>query len=292
MQSDPRHHVFTHDGVSLHWFEWGERKGQTVLLVHATGFHARCWDQVVAALPAGQHVVAIDMRGHGRSDKIPPYNWAAFGADLEAFVRFLGLHGAIGVGHSMGGHCVAHVAARVPDAFARLLLVDPVIMSPEAYAAARHQNFASPADHPVARRRSRWSSWQEMQERFQDRTPFSRWRPEVLVDYCRFGLLPEGDEWVLACPGEVEATIYMGSARTEIHDDIRRVAVPVTVLRAPGRDPGDTNVMDFSKSPTWPALAAQFPDGRDVFLPDHSHFIPMEDPTLVARFICEAKATP
>lgn len=292
MQSDPRHHVFTHDGVSLHWFEWGERKGQTVLLVHATGFHARCWDQVVAALPAGQHVVAIDMRGHGRSDKIPPFNWAAFGADLEAFVRFLGLHGAIGVGHSMGGHCVAHVAARVPDAFARLLLVDPVIMSPEAYAAARHQNFASPADHPVARRRARWSSWQEMQERFRDRTPFSRWRPEVLADYCRYGLLPEGNEWVLACPGEVEATIYMGSAQTEIHDDIRRVAVPVTVLRAPGRDPGDTNVMDFSKSPTWPALAARFPDGRDVYLPDHSHFIPMEDPALVARFIREANATP
>jgi pimeloyl-ACP methyl ester carboxylesterase len=131
-----------------------------------------------------------------------------------------------------------------------------------------------------------------MRERFRDRTPFSRWQPGVLADYCRFGLLPQGDDWVLACPGEVEATIYMGSARTEIHEDIRRVAVPVTVLRAPGREPEDTNVMDFSKSPTWPALAARFPNGRDVFLPEHSHFIPMEDPVLVARFIREANATP
>ena len=70
MQSDPRQHVFTHDGVDLHWFEWGERKGQTVLLVHATGFHARCWDAVVRRLP-GRHVFALDMPSHGASARKP-----------------------------------------------------------------------------------------------------------------------------------------------------------------------------------------------------------------------------
>jgi pimeloyl-ACP methyl ester carboxylesterase len=48
--------------------------------------------------------------------------------------------------------------------------------------------------------------------------------------------------------------------------------------------------MDFSKSPTWPGLAAALPRGRDVFLPDHTHFIPMEDPALVARFIIDEAA--
>jgi pimeloyl-ACP methyl ester carboxylesterase len=48
--------------------------------------------------------------------------------------------------------------------------------------------------------------------------------------------------------------------------------------------------MDFSASPTWDKVAAQFPNGRDVSLPHLSHFIPMQDPALVARFIQNADA--
>jgi len=49
--------------------------------------------------------------------------------------------------------------------------------------------------------------------------------------------------------------------------------------------------MDFSASPTWPELAAQFPRGQDVHLPELTHFIPMQDPQLVADFICVGAET-
>ncbi|MBX3706190.1 MAG: alpha/beta hydrolase [Pseudomonadales bacterium] len=291
MQGQPTEHRFDTGQVRLAWFEWGRPGDPVVLLVHATGFHARCWDRTVAALPPGFRVIALDMRGHGRSDKTPPYGWESFGADLESFVAALGIRDAIGVGHSMGGHCVTHVAGRAPGTFARLLLVDPVIMDPALYGAHRHQGFERAEDHPVARRRDRWSSWEEMYARFAERLPFSRWRPAVLENYCRFGLLPDpaGDGWQLACPGVVEASIYLGSGRTDIYGLIPAIRVPAVVLRAPGREPGDT-LMDFSKSPTWPGLAQAFQRGRDVFLPDHTHFIPMEDPDLVARFIVDPDA--
>lgn len=292
MQGEPTQHVFTGNGVRLAWFDWGRLGDPTILLVHATGFHARCWDQIVAALPEGYRVVAVDMRGHGRSDKIGPYLWSTFGADLAALVSGLGIRDAIGVGHSMGGHCVTQVAARVEGAFRRLLLVDPVILDPAVYELDRHQVFATAEDHPVARRRDRWTSWTEMYERFADRLPFSRWRREVLEDYCRYGVEPDpsGEGWRLACPAVVEAAIYLGNSANNVHKLVPQVSVPVVVLRAPGREPGDANMMDFSKSPTWPQLAAEFPHGRDVFLPDHTHFVPMEDPELVARFIVDADA--
>lgn len=294
MQGEPIARVFDAPAVRLGYYTWGPESAPAVLLVHATGFHARCWDRTVAALPDGYRVVAVDMRGHGRSDKRGPYVWESFGRDLEAFVRGLNLRGAIGVGHSMGGHCVTQVAAWMPDAFSRLVLVDPVILDPALVASNRHQTFDAVEDHPVARRRNQWASWQEMFERFRDRHPFSRWRPEVLEDYCRYGLLPRtnGDGFELACPPVVEAATYMGNSQTGIHALLPLVRVPVVVLRAPGRAPGDPEVMDFSKSPTWPGLADALPDGRDVFLPGHSHFIPMEDPELVARFIVDADAEP
>jgi pimeloyl-ACP methyl ester carboxylesterase len=56
--------------------------------------------------------------------------------------------------------------------------------------------------------------------------------------------------------------------------------VPVRVLRA--RERGEGGAMDMSSSPTAPGLAGRFPRGEDLYLPRHSHFIPMEDPALVA----------
>ena len=71
--SEPRQQRVSVNGVSLCYFEWGERVAgaPSTLLVHATGFHGRLWDQSVKQFsgPVAGHIVAIDMRGHGRSDK-------------------------------------------------------------------------------------------------------------------------------------------------------------------------------------------------------------------------------
>ncbi|HTO58795.1 MAG TPA: alpha/beta hydrolase, partial [Pseudomonadales bacterium] len=124
------------DGVELCCFEWGsaEASRPSVLLAHATGFHARCWDRVVAHLDADRHVIALDQRGHGRSAKVPPFNWESFGHDLGRFVEILNLSRLVGVGHSMGGHAMVQAAAHQQARFERLVLVDPVIMDPQLYA--------------------------------------------------------------------------------------------------------------------------------------------------------------
>ncbi|NJN53120.1 MAG: hypothetical protein HC809_16535 [Gammaproteobacteria bacterium] len=58
----------------------------------------------------------------------------------------------------------------------------------------------------------------------------------------------------------------------------------MTVLRAM-RNEGARDVMNFANSPTWPELANQFAQGRDVHLAHLTHFIPMQEPELVAKFI-------
>ncbi len=266
--------------IDLCLFEW-EGEGPPIFLAHATGFHARCWDQVVAHLP-GRHCYALDMRGHGRSDKpAPPYPWLNFGKDVAEVARAIGLRDAIGAGHSKGGHAVTYAAAHVPGAFASLLLVDPVIMPREAY---REQQMG---EHFAARRRNEWASPEEMFERFKDRPPFNTWEPAVLRDYCEFGLLPapSGKGYVLACPPEIEAATYGGSLGSDIYDEIARIDIPVRVMRARARE-GEV-ASDMGGSPTAPDLAKHFARGEDVPLPEHSHFIPMEAPGLVAAHIIE-----
>jgi lipase len=285
---EPVEHRATINGVELCYFEWGSASptNPTVLLVHATGFHGRCWDGVVAAMPAARHIIAVDQRGHGRSAKIPPFNWESFGGDLIGLVAALDLKKIIGVGHSMGGHVIVQAAARLRQRFERLVLVDPVIMDPAMYAAAKEMlGKQQPTDHPTSKRNNQWQSWREMFDRLRTRASYAVWRADVLEDYCRHGLLPnpDGPGFMLACPPLVEAAIYTGSAGRDIHDLFATIDIPVAVLRAEKR--ARAEAMDFLASPTWEKLANEFPRGRDVYLPHLTHFIPMQDPDLVARFI-------
>jgi lipase len=285
---DPAEHRIVVNGVELCYFESGRADvaSPTVVLVHATGFHGRCWDRVVSALPDERHVIAIDQRGHGRSAKVPPFNWESFGGDLAGLVKALDLARIVGVGHSMGGHAVVQAAAREQQRFERLLLVDPVIMDPALYATFKETHAAQrPQDHPTSKRNNLWQSWRAMYERLQGRASFAVWRNDVLEDYCRHGVLPnpDGPGFVLACPPLVEAAIYTGSNGRDIHDLFGTIDVPVVVLRGEKRTRHEA--MDFLASPTWERLADQFPQGRDVYLPHLTHFIPMQEPELVARFI-------
>ena len=267
------------------YWEWGAETGPSVLLVHATGFHARCWDAVARRLSPSLRVVAVDLRGHGASTKRGPFGWEQFGADVAAFAAALDLRDAIGVGHSLGGHAITQAAGRQPRRFAKLLLVDPAIFAP-GQTPARATAFPSVDEHPVARRRDAWQSAEQMFERFAERQPFRLWWPEVLMDYCRHGLVASKDGFQLACRPRVEAAIYMGGGACDITDTIAGLPHPVTVLRAMARERRE-GAINFSASLTWPGLAAAFRNGREVCLPDLTHFIPMQRPDVVVAHVHE-----
>ena len=289
---DPREHRAQVRGNEMVWFEWGPADAPLVVMAHATGFHARCWDATVTALGPGYRVVAMDQRGHGRSGKNGPFDWAQFGADLAELLDLLQATDAIGVGHSMGGHAMVQAAARRGARLRRLVLVDPVIMAPEIYGSwGDDRPFDTPEQHPVARRRAHFTSWQAMHERFRDRLPFSRWRREVLRDYCRHGVLerPDGAGVTLACPPVVESSIYLGSGGTDIHALLAGLPHPTLVIRARRREVRQGE-MDFSGSPTWEGVAAALANGRDVYRPALTHFIPMQAPELVALAIKDPEA--
>lgn len=279
MRPPPDEAGVTVNGQSLAIWQWaGELPA--IVLCHATGFHGRCWDQVIARLP-NRLCIAIDFRGHGRSSKpAPPYRWRAFGDDLAAVLSHLQIQDALGVGHSMGGHSVVHTAAIRPESFSRLVLLDPTIRPRHVYTGPM------PELDFVLRRRNEWESPQQMFERFKDRVPFASWDVAVLRDYCNFGLVPtdNGAGFVLACPPWVEASIYSNNSATEsdLYDEISNIQMPVHVIRSAGGEFEGTN---FLASPTATDLASHFPRGQDTQLTGVSHFIPMEAPQLVASMI-------
>jgi pimeloyl-ACP methyl ester carboxylesterase len=287
---NPRHQMVDTDQATLSVYEWGtEHRGiqPTLLLLHATGFHARCWDQIVGLLP-DRHILALDQRGHGLSSKGMFEDWHCFADDLEAVVDSLRLENVVGVGHSMGGVAALMVASRSHNYFSKLLLLDPVILPPEVYQAASAGKIQESPGGAAAKRRDTFASMNALREGYARRPPFSLFTAEALADYCQYGVeqLPDGSV-VLLCPPDFESAVYAKVFSAQpVLDSLERVQIPVTVVRAMQPETRE-QLKDFRYSRTWPQLAEHLPKGRDVEFDDLTHFMPMEDPQRVARLIAD-----
>ena len=113
------------NGVGIHVLA-DDGDGVPFLLVHGLASNARLWDGVRGALARdGRPVAAVDLRGHGLSDKPDDgYDFATVVADLVAVLDDLGWNEAVIAGQSWGGNVVLELAARHPGRAVSVAAVD------------------------------------------------------------------------------------------------------------------------------------------------------------------------
>jgi len=98
---------------------------QRVALLHSLAMDHTFWDGVVNALDDNIEIIAIDARGHGRSDKpAGPYTTELFADDLEAIFATVRWESAVVAGASMGGCVTLAFAGKYPQRVAGLGLID------------------------------------------------------------------------------------------------------------------------------------------------------------------------
>lgn len=108
------------------------------MCLHGVRSHGRLFRRLAEErLAARFRVVAVDLRGHGRSDWEPPWDLDAHLGDLEETAAAAGITRATWIGHSFGGRLAIELAARRPDLVDRLVLLDPVIWVPPPIALDR-----------------------------------------------------------------------------------------------------------------------------------------------------------
>jgi pimeloyl-ACP methyl ester carboxylesterase len=99
----------TPDGIEIAYEVTGA--GPTLVLVHGLTEDHRAWDPLVPDLATDHAVVAVDMRGHGRSARASAYDPMVMADDIAAVLATAGLVDPLVVGHSMGGIVVTAFAA-------------------------------------------------------------------------------------------------------------------------------------------------------------------------------------
>ncbi|MFI5259720.1 MAG: alpha/beta fold hydrolase [Candidatus Limnocylindrales bacterium] len=130
---DERHIVA--DGVGLRVLRWlpagahdPASSPTPFILVHGLASNARLWDGVARRLAAaGNPAAAVDLRGHGKSDKPDGgYDFATITEDLRVLISALGpeFERPVLAGQSWGASVVLDFGVRHPDLTRGVVLVD------------------------------------------------------------------------------------------------------------------------------------------------------------------------
>jgi|SRR5215210_5336081 len=121
------------EGVDL-FYEEAAGGDQPILFVHGWCCdHTYFAPQFERCAERGHRVVAVDLRGHGRSDKPEDsYAMGVFADDLAWVCERIGLDKPVVIGHSMGGIVAFDLAARYPALPSAVVMLDAGVVLPSA----------------------------------------------------------------------------------------------------------------------------------------------------------------
>jgi pimeloyl-ACP methyl ester carboxylesterase len=273
---EPRSFFVDANGIRLSCQDWGG-EGPPIVILHATGFLGRVYRPIALALRSTDHVYSYDQRGHGDSSRPADgdYSWASTAADLKAFIVAMKLEGVRGLGHSAGATAIGSLAGAEPTLIARAVLVEPVVFDDEVPESVQDSLYQR------TRKRKRWfESADAMFRNLEHKPPFATWRRDMLRDYCEYGTRPAPDGGVeLKCPPEIEADFYSRAREFPGLTRILESRSPLMLMFGEKSDSTGIKIAD--------KIADQLASGTVVTVPDAGHFLPMEQPEMIARTAIE-----
>ncbi len=133
MPEQPEDKYATIRGRRFHYLDWNSGRERTMILLHGIGDNAHIWDRFARKAFRYLRIIALDQRGHGRSDWLrpPAYTCGDYVADLEGWMDAMRLKDVILLGHSMGALHATQYAALHPESVSALIHVDIEACPPE-----------------------------------------------------------------------------------------------------------------------------------------------------------------
>lgn len=262
---------------------WANPGKPFLLFLHANGFCASAYRQLLAPLAADYEIVAPDLRGHGRTtlpaDAQTHRSWDIYADDQVALMSHWGRIPDVMAGHSMGATTALLTAARL-ETVPRLALVEPVLLPRPVYWVARSPLHAlnrnrMPIARQARRRRNGWADRDAAVARYEKHPGFRRWAGGVVADYMTDGLKDEPAGGVaLACDPLWEAANYEAQGH-DLAGAARRAGARASVLKA---EHGSTVMR--------PGLLTRHGARLDR-LDGVGHLAPMEAPARVSAWLAD-----
>lgn len=247
LAAGPRSGYADLDGNKIHYLDIGGSKKDAIVFIHGWTCNADFWKGSISAFP-GRRVIALDLIGHGKSDKpTAVYSMEYFARSVEAVMSKAKIDRAVLVGHSMGTPVARQFYRLYPARTLGIVIVDGAVR-PLA-TEAQMKEFAAPLRSDYAQNSPKFLE-------------------EMLAPIKNEALKKTIRDSMLATPGHVAISAWDGMSDGKIWAD-DKINVPVLAVMAP--------------SPYWPPnlkelYTAVIPNLDFRMWADVSHFLMMERP--------------
>lgn len=253
------------DGIRLHYLEWaGPAGAPALLLLHGYLAHAHWWDLVAPWLAEHYRVIAPDFGGMGDSGYRSEYSSAHFHAEITGVVEATGIAGCSAIGHSFGGRALLHACHAVPDLFARAIVVDSRLGSPEDPVRGFDEQW---------RPKKRYPDPAAILQRFLLR-PVEPAPAAALAHMARHSIRAEGDVWTWKFDENITRLFQQRADNPGGVDDVAALAgLPTPVDFIYGEDSRVVTPVRAAR------LAGCLPNVRSVTcIPASHHHLPVSQP--------------
>ena len=136
--------------IRMRYLDWegrpggsGPAPGTVVLALHGLASSCHWYDLVMPYLAGTYRCIALEQRGHGRTDQpAKGYDWQTLATDVVEAMDQLGLEQAAILGHSWGGHVALSVASKYPERLSRLVMIDGGFLDPTKWEGSTWDTFS------------------------------------------------------------------------------------------------------------------------------------------------------
>ena len=237
------------DGAIIRVRRHGRPGGTRLFISNGNGFAADGYYPFWGPLGERFELVVFDFRNHGQN---PPatsgkdgHTYAQMTLDLERLRREvdarLGTRPSVGVFHSMSARTAMKHAVELGFPWAALVLFDPPNVPPPGH---RTYDAMDVFEHRLAdwamRRQDRFGDPSELARQYAETRAHSTWVPGAHALMARAVLRRSaaGDAWELACPRELEASIYLQAMTLNLWPASSDYRGPVKLIAADPKAPG------------------------------------------------------
>ncbi len=254
---EPREGFVATRGFKMHYLEWGSR-GKMLVALNSMMLDAHSFDLFSRSMANDHRILAIDLLGHGDSDK--PAERVPIEEHMELVrdvVKQRGFHNIVLVGHSIGGFISVVYATAHPSEVSALVLVDIAPRDP-----------AERKGRPGMIFTQLFNDRGEADEFF--RKQFRTFTPEAMENRRKYGVeeLPDGRFRLKVSP-ETIAMLTETISYADLRPELKKLKAPVLLVKG-----GDSP----SVSPQSLELLKTLKNFSMVEVPGATHMVPQDHP--------------